>query len=79
LLKDRSFAGAQFAIMGFGVAMFGSIAILPLFVQGLLGYPVLDAGLPVHAARAGGWLFDGGDRLCADAIRRPPRCWWSSD
>jgi DHA2 family multidrug resistance protein len=32
------------AIMGFGVAMFGSIAILPLFVQGLLGYPVLDAG-----------------------------------
>lgn len=44
LLKDRSFAGAQFAIMGFGVAMFGSIAILPLFVQGLLGYPVMDAG-----------------------------------
>jgi hypothetical protein len=44
LLRDRSFAGAQVAIMGFGVAMFGSIAILPLFVQGLLGYPVLDAG-----------------------------------
>jgi DHA2 family multidrug resistance protein len=44
LLRDRSFAAAQVAIMGFGVAMFGSIAILPLFVQGLLGYPVLDAG-----------------------------------
>ena len=44
LLKDRSFAAANVAIMGFGVAMFGSIAILPLFVQGLLGYPVLDAG-----------------------------------
>ncbi|EEB85095.1 DHA2 family efflux MFS transporter permease subunit [Roseobacter sp. GAI101] len=44
LLRDRSFAGANVAIMGFGVAMFGSIAILPLFVQGLLGYPVLDAG-----------------------------------
>ena len=45
LLRDRSFAGANVAIMGFGVAMFGSIAILPLFVQGLLGYPVLDSGL----------------------------------
>lgn len=44
LLRDRSFAGANVAIMGFGVAMFGSIAILPLFVQGLLGYPVLEAG-----------------------------------
>lgn len=44
LLKDRSFAAAQVAIMGFGVAMFGSIAILPLFVQGLMDYPVLVAG-----------------------------------
>jgi len=44
LFRDRSFAGANMAILGFGVAMFGSIAILPLFVQGLLGYPVLDAG-----------------------------------
>lgn len=44
IFRDRSFAAANVAIMGFGVAMFGSIAILPLFVQGLLGYPVLDAG-----------------------------------
>jgi len=44
ILRDRSFAAANVAIMGFGVAMFGSIAILPLFVQGLLGYPILDAG-----------------------------------
>ncbi|SDE74619.1 MFS transporter, DHA2 family, multidrug resistance protein [Salipiger thiooxidans] len=45
LFRDRSFTGANVAILGFGVAMFGSIAILPLFVQGLLGYPVLDAGM----------------------------------
>ena len=44
LLRDRSFASANIAIVGFGLAMFGSIALLPLFVQGLLGYPVLDAG-----------------------------------
>ncbi len=44
LLRDRSFAAANFTMLGFGLAMFGSIAILPLFVQGLLGYPVLAAG-----------------------------------
>lgn len=44
LFRDRSFAGANVAIMGFGVAMFGSIAILPLFVRDLLGYPVLESG-----------------------------------
>ncbi len=44
LLRDRSFAAANIAIMGFGAAMFGAIAILPIFVQGLLQYPTLDAG-----------------------------------
>ncbi len=44
LLRDRSFAGANIAIMGFGLAMYGTIALLPLFVQGLLGYTTLDAG-----------------------------------
>ena len=44
LLRDRSFAAANATIIGFGVAMYGTIAILPLFVQGLLGYPVLEAG-----------------------------------
>lgn len=44
LLRDRSFASANIAIVGFGLAMFGTVAVLPLFVQGLLGYPVLEAG-----------------------------------
>ncbi len=45
ILRDRSFAAANVAVMGFGVSMFGAIAILPLFVQGLLNYPVTEAGL----------------------------------
>ncbi len=48
--------------MGFGVAMFGSIAILPLFVQGLLGYPVLDAGylfIPRGIAAGFSMVFTG--------------------
>ena len=44
LLRDRSFAGANVAIMGFGLAMYGTISLLPLFVQGLLGYTTLSAG-----------------------------------
>jgi DHA2 family multidrug resistance protein len=45
LLRDRSFAAANLTMLGFGLAMFGTIAVLPIFVQGLLGYPVVDAGL----------------------------------
>lgn len=44
LLRDRSFAAANIAMMGFGAAMFGAIAILPIFVQNFLQYPTLDAG-----------------------------------
>ena len=44
LFRDRSFAAANMAMLGFGVAMYGAMSILPLFVQGLLGYPVLESG-----------------------------------
>jgi len=44
LFADRNFAAGNAIIAGFAVAMFGGIAILPLFVQGLLGYPVIEAG-----------------------------------
>ncbi len=45
LFSDRNFAFGCLVIAGFSAAMFGSVAILPLFVQDLLGYPVIDAGL----------------------------------
>lgn len=44
LFTDRNYAASTTIIAGFAVSMFGAIAILPLFVQGLLGYPVLQAG-----------------------------------
>lgn len=44
LFADRNFAAGNAIMAGFSVAMFGGIAILPLFVQGLLGYPVIEAG-----------------------------------
>lgn len=62
LLRDRSFAAANVTMIGFGLAMYGSIAILPLFVQGLLGYPVLTAGylfMPRGVAAAFSMVFTG--------------------
>lgn len=44
LFANRNFAIANIVIAGFAVGMFGGIAILPLFVQDLLGYPVTEAG-----------------------------------
>jgi DHA2 family multidrug resistance protein len=44
LFADRNFAAGNAIMAGFAVSMFGGIAILPLFVQGLLGYPVIEAG-----------------------------------
>lgn len=62
LLRDRSFAGANVAMMGFGLAMYGTLAVLPLFVQGLLNYPVLDAGylfMPRGVAAGFSMVFTG--------------------
>lgn len=62
LLRDPSFAAANLAMMGFGLAMFGTIAMLPLFVQGLLGFPVLVAGylfMPRGIAAGFSMVFTG--------------------
>ncbi|MDQ2095953.1 DHA2 family efflux MFS transporter permease subunit [Rhodalgimonas zhirmunskyi] len=44
LFADRNFTIGTLTVAGFAISMFGGIAILPIFVQGLLGYPVIDAG-----------------------------------
>src|SRR5207253_1341324 len=47
VLKDRNFAigCATFALLG--VSLYGLITLQPLFLQTLLGYTALDAGLTV--------------------------------
>ncbi len=44
LLRDRNFMLACLTILTFGLGMFGSIALLPLLTQSLLGYPANVAG-----------------------------------
>lgn len=45
LLKDRNFLAGTAAITAYGISLFGSIALLPLFTQKLLGYPAVTAGM----------------------------------
>ncbi|MFT3730693.1 MAG: DHA2 family efflux MFS transporter permease subunit [Hyphomicrobium sp.] len=45
LLKDRNLATSTFLIMAFGVGMLSTIALQPLFLEHLLGYPASTAGL----------------------------------
>jgi MFS transporter, DHA2 family, multidrug resistance protein len=45
LLRDRNLATATFMIMAFGVGMLSTIALQPLFLEHMLGYPAATAGL----------------------------------
>jgi MFS transporter, DHA2 family, multidrug resistance protein len=45
LLKDRNFVAGLLAITAYGVTLFGTIALLPLFTQRLMGYPAMSAGM----------------------------------
>jgi len=56
LLKDRNFVTG--CLVGFivGIVLYGTMALLPLFLQSLMGYPVLDAGI-VTAPRGVGTML----------------------
>jgi DHA2 family multidrug resistance protein len=45
LFKDRNFAAGLIASTAYGIPLFGTIALLPLLTQRLLGYPPMSAGL----------------------------------
>ena len=45
LLRDRNLATATFMIAAFGVGMLSTIALQPLFLEHMLGYPASTAGL----------------------------------
>lgn len=45
LLKDRHLAGASIMMAVFGMGLFGTIALQPLMLERLLGYPVETTGL----------------------------------
>ena len=53
LFKDRNFAGGCFFMVILGMTVFSTMALSTLFLQNVIGYPVLPAGLLMAARGAG--------------------------
>jgi DHA2 family multidrug resistance protein len=45
VLKDRTYSAGVFIMTMLGFVLYGSLMLLPIFLQTLLGYPALQAGL----------------------------------
>jgi DHA2 family multidrug resistance protein len=56
VFKDRNFAVGSGLIMIVGISLYGSIVMLPLFLQTLMGYPALQSGLTVSPRGIGALL-----------------------
>ena len=56
VLKNRNFTVGTSIMMIVGVVLYGTIALLPLFLQTLLGYPALQSGMAV-SPRGFGSIF----------------------
>jgi len=56
LFHDRNFLIGNVFIFVFGVVLFATMALLPPMMQGLMGYPVLIAGLVTAPRGVGTWV-----------------------
>ncbi|MBX5460100.1 MAG: DHA2 family efflux MFS transporter permease subunit [Steroidobacteraceae bacterium] len=56
LFKDRNFVIGNVFIFMVGTVLFATLALLPAMMQGLMGYPVLTAGLVMAPRGVGTWV-----------------------
>jgi DHA2 family multidrug resistance protein len=56
VLKNRSYATGVFLMSVVGFVLYGSLVILPLMLQTLLGYPALQAGIAMAPRGMGSFL-----------------------
>jgi DHA2 family multidrug resistance protein len=56
ILGDRNFAIGTLLITAMGIVLYATTAMLPLFLQTLLGYPALEAGLAISPRGLGALL-----------------------
>ena len=54
--KERTFATGTFLMMVLGFVLYGSMVLLPLWLQQLLGYPALQAGIALAPRGIGSFL-----------------------
>ena len=53
LFSDRNFVGGCVFMVVIGVVLFGTMALVTPFMQNVLGYPILTAGLLLGARGVG--------------------------
>jgi DHA2 family multidrug resistance protein len=53
ILRNRNFAVGTALMTALGIVLYGTIALLPLFLQTLMGYPALQSGLAVSPRGVG--------------------------
>src|SRR5262249_60622956 len=56
IFRDRGFAAGCLFMFVFGVVLFGTMALVPPFMQTVIGYPILTAGI-LLAGRGVGTLI----------------------
>ncbi|MGB9454810.1 MAG: DHA2 family efflux MFS transporter permease subunit [Bryobacteraceae bacterium] len=56
VFKDRNFSAGTMITAVYGVVLYGMTAMLPLFLQTLMGYPALQSGLAVSPRGLGSFL-----------------------
>jgi len=57
VFKNRTYASGVFLMTMLGFVLYGSMVLLPIFLQTLLGYPALDAGVAMFPRGLGSFLF----------------------
>lgn len=57
VLKDRTYATGVFLMTVLGFVLFGSLVMIPLFLQTVLGYPAMQAGIAMAPRGMGSFLF----------------------
>ena len=57
VFKERTYAAGVFLMTVLGFVLYGSLLLLPIFLQTLLGYPALDAGFAMAPRGLGSFLM----------------------
>ena len=57
VLKDRTFAAGTFLMTMLGFVLYGSLMLLPIYLQTLLNYPAFQAGLALSPRGIGALIF----------------------
>jgi DHA2 family multidrug resistance protein len=57
VFKDRTYAAGVFLMTMVGFVLYGSLLLVPIFLQTLLGYPALNAGIAMAPRGLGSFLM----------------------